>query len=43
MKFQKKISALFYMECSAKTLEGIENLQKKIEKVCLKEKNCIIQ
>ncbi|XP_044259792.1 ras-like GTP-binding protein RHO [Tribolium madens] len=43
IKFQKKINALFYAECSAKTLDGIEDLKKRILKLFAKEKSCIIQ
>ncbi|KAJ3665855.1 hypothetical protein Zmor_001322 [Zophobas morio] len=42
-RFQKKIGALFYVECSAKTLAGIEDLKKRILKFVAKERSCVIQ
>jgi Ras-related C3 botulinum toxin substrate 1 len=43
VKIQKKINALFYAECSAKTLSGIDDLKKRILKFFSKERSCTIQ
>lgn len=42
-KFQKKINAIFYVECSAKNLTGIEDLKKRLLKFLTKDRSCVIQ
>lgn len=45
LRYQKKIRALHYVECSAKTLQGIDDLMQKTIKIMVtsKERSCTIQ